>query len=55
VLAVKISVITGTSRGFGRKWTIAALDRGRHRSRAALPIQLDVSMVEVFSAPAIRA
>jgi NAD(P)-dependent dehydrogenase (short-subunit alcohol dehydrogenase family) len=28
VMAVKIWFITGTSRGFGREWAIAALDRG---------------------------
>lgn|GEM_PF-4253633 len=31
--------ITGTSRGFGRAWTIAALARGE----APLPIRLDVT------------
>ena len=27
-MAVKTWFITGTSRGFGRDWAIAALDRG---------------------------
>jgi NAD(P)-dependent dehydrogenase (short-subunit alcohol dehydrogenase family) len=27
-MAVKTWFITGTSRGFGREWAIAALDRG---------------------------
>ena len=27
-MAAKIWFITGTSRGFGREWAIAALDRG---------------------------
>jgi NAD(P)-dependent dehydrogenase (short-subunit alcohol dehydrogenase family) len=38
-MAVKTWFITGTSRGFGREWAIAALDRGDQVAATAAPIQ----------------
>jgi hypothetical protein len=32
---MKTWFITGTSRGFGREWAIAALERGDYESRLA--------------------
>ena len=38
LIAVKTWFITGTSRGFGREWAIAALDRGDHVATTARDI-----------------
>jgi NAD(P)-dependent dehydrogenase (short-subunit alcohol dehydrogenase family) len=36
-MAVKTWFITGTSRGFGREWAIAALDRSDQVAATAFP------------------
>jgi NAD(P)-dependent dehydrogenase (short-subunit alcohol dehydrogenase family) len=42
----KVWVITGTSRGLGREWAIAAVDRGDRVAATALNTDSLVDLVE---------
>src|SRR5215218_5936205 len=44
----KVWFITGTSRGFGREWTIAALDRGDRVAATARDISTLDDLVEKY-------
>jgi NAD(P)-dependent dehydrogenase (short-subunit alcohol dehydrogenase family) len=46
-MAVKTWFITGTSRGFGREWAIAALDRGDMVAASAR----DIASLDDLAAP----
>jgi len=50
-IAVKTWFITGTSRGFGREWAIAALDRGDRVAATARDI---ASLDELAASMATR-
>ena len=47
-MAGKVWFITGTSRGFGREWTIAALDRGDRVAATARNIDSLTALVEQY-------